>query len=48
LREIASNSAEFAGICSISYGAWLITPSAGFIAAGCGLVLLGMGAGRGA
>ena len=41
-REIGSNVAEISGISAISAGFWLITPSAGLISGGIGLILVGL------
>ena len=41
-REIWSNVAEITGFGSISAGFWLITPSAGLISGGIGLILVGL------
>jgi hypothetical protein len=41
VREILSDVAELAGISAISGGFWLITPAAGLISGGLGLVLVG-------
>jgi len=42
MRATLTTLAEVAGICSISVGCWLILPAAGLIAAGVGLVAIGV------
>jgi hypothetical protein len=46
LRELASDTGEILAIGAISHGAWLITPSAGWIVGGIGLGALAMAVSR--
>ena len=44
VRNIVTTLAEVAGIAAISAGFWLILPALGWIAAGAGLIALGVAA----
>jgi hypothetical protein len=45
-RELTSNVGEILAIGAVSHGAWLITPSAGWIVGGIGLGALAMAVSR--
>lgn len=42
LKSIAWDLIGFAGLCSVTYGFWLIRPAIGFIAFGAGLVVVAL------
>lgn len=42
MRATLTTLAELAGIAAVSVGCWLILPAAGLIAAGAGLIAVGV------
>lgn len=44
MRAVITTLAEIAGVALIAFGCWLVLPAIGFIAAGIGLIALGVAA----
>lgn len=42
MRTIFATATELAGIASITVGLWLVTPVLGLVAAGAGLIVVGL------